>query len=135
VLASIRRRNGDLPRNSVKQLRSLVDAVGRLKFWDDADLDREMAAIRGLLATEPRRRAPGAVERLVERLGAESRVALLELERTPRRSGREAGLPDDLSALRALARRARSTPGDLFDAVALGEPEVARGGRGPRRAP
>src|SRR5439155_17657010 len=53
VLASIRRRGGGLPRNSVKQLRGLVEAVGRLKFWDDARLDSEMAAIRGLLAAEP----------------------------------------------------------------------------------
>jgi hypothetical protein len=93
-----------------------------------------LAAIRGLLATEPRRRPPGAVERLVERLGAESRVALLELERAPRRNGREAGLPDDLPALQALVRRARSTPADLFDAVALREADVARDGRGPRRS-
>jgi hypothetical protein len=31
-------------------------------------------------------------------------------------------------------RRARSTPADLFDAVALREADVARDGRGPRRS-
>lgn len=132
VLASIRRRNGKLPRNSVKQLRGLVDAVGRLKFWDDAELDREMDAIRGLLAAEPRRRSSGAIAQLVERLGAESRVALLELDRSPRRSGREAGMPDELPALQALVRRRRATPDDLFDAVALRQSEVARDGRAAR---
>src|SRR4029079_2868047 len=65
VLASIRRRGGALPGNSVKQLRGLVDAVGRLKFWEAAELDRGMAAIRGLLAAESPRRAPAAVARVV----------------------------------------------------------------------
>jgi hypothetical protein len=129
VLAAIRRRGGALPGNSVKQLRNLVEAVGRLKFWDDAALDAEMAGIRALLSAEPRQRSPAAIAGLVERLGAESRVALLELERTPRRSGREAGLPDDLPALRALVRRARSTPTDLFGAVRLDDAAVARTGR------
>lgn len=132
MLASIRRRRGALPRNSVKQLRNLVEVVGRLKFWDDAELDREMATIRGLLAAEPRQRPPAEVARVVERLGAESRVVLFELERTPRRSGREAGLPDDLPALQALVRRARSTSTNLFDALRPHEAEVARPGRGAR---
>jgi hypothetical protein len=135
VLESLRRRGGALPGNSVKQLRTLVEAVGRLKFWDDAELDREMAAIRSLLAVEPERRSPAAIASLVERLGAESRIALLELERSPRRSGRDAGVPDDLPALRALVRRARSTPVDLLDAVRLREAEVARSGRGARLRP
>jgi hypothetical protein len=135
VLASVRRRGGALPGNSVKQLRNLVEAVGRLKFWDDADLDREMATIRGLLAAGPRQRSPAAITNLVERLGAESRIALLELDRAPRRSGRDAGVPDELPALRAVVRRARSTPADLFDAIRVGEAEVARSGRRARVGP
>jgi hypothetical protein len=119
VLASVRRRGGALPGNSVKQLRNLVEAVGRLKFWDDAELDAQMAAIRRMLAVEPERRSPSAIAGLVERLGAESRIALLDLDRSPRRSGRDAGLPDDAAALRGLVRRARSNPADLFDDAPL----------------
>jgi hypothetical protein len=135
VLESIRRRGGALPGNSVKQLRNLVEAVGRLKFWDDAELDREMAAIRGMLAAAPEQRSPAAVAGLVERLGAESRIVLLELDRTPRRNGRDAGVPDDLPALRGLVRRARSTPTDLLEAIRLREAEVARSGRRARVGP
>jgi hypothetical protein len=135
VLASVRRRGGALPGNSVKQLRNLVEAVGRLKFWDDAELDREMAAIRGMLAAAPEQRSPAAVAGLVERLGAESRIVLLELDRTPRRNGRDAGVPDDLPALRGLVRRARSTPTDLLEAIRLREAEVARSGRRARVGP
>ena len=58
----------------------------------------------------------------------------LPRKRSPRRTGREAGLPDELPALQALVRRARSTPADLFDAVALRESDVARDSRGPRSA-
>jgi hypothetical protein len=135
VLASVRRRGGALPGNSVKQLRNLVEAVGRLKFWDDAELDRDVATIRGLLAARPEQRSPEAVARLVERLGAESRIALLELDRAPRRSGRDAGVPDDLPALRTLVRGARATPTDLLDAIRLREAEVARSGRRARVGP
>jgi hypothetical protein len=44
-------------------------------------------------------------------------------------------VPDELPALRAVVRRARATPTDLFDAVRLRESEVARTGRGARAAP
>jgi hypothetical protein len=135
VLASIRRRNGALPRNSVKQLRSLVDAVGRLKFWDDADLDREMAAIRRLLAAGQEQRSPAAVAGLVERLAAESRLVLLELNRTARRNGRDAGVPDDLPGLQELVRRTRSTPTDLFEAARLADTGAVRAGRRGPAAP
>jgi hypothetical protein len=94
-----------------------------------------MAAIRALLAAEPEQRSPAAVAGLVERLGAESRIVLLELDRAPRRSGRDAGVPDDLPSLEALVRRARSTPTDLFDAVRLRTAEVARSGRHARIVP
>ena len=87
-----------------------------------------MATIRALLAAEPRQRPPAEIAGVVERLGAESRIVLLELDRTPR-GGHEAQLPDDLPALRALVRRARSTPTDLYDAVRLPEGELARSGR------
>jgi hypothetical protein len=129
VLESVRRRGGALPGNSVKQLRTLVEAVGRLKFWDDAELDSQMATIRSLLAARPEQRSPGALTNLVERLGAESRLVLLELDRAPRRSGRDDGVPDDLPALQALVRRARSTPTDLIEAIRLREADVAPAGR------
>jgi len=135
VLGSISRRGGALPGNSVKQLRTLVEAVGRLKFWDDAELDDRMAAIRSLLAARPEQRSSAAVAGLVERLGAESRLVLLELDRAPRRSGRGAGVPDDPPALQALVRRARSTPTDLLEVIRLREAEAVRSGRGGRVGP
>jgi hypothetical protein len=119
VLTALQKRTGPVPRGSVKQLKHLVEAVERLQFWDDAELEQQLDMVRQLLDRKPEQRSPALVRQAMERLGAESRLALLTLDRPPERSGRLLGIPDEAPALEVAVRQGRRTSPEVFEVLSL----------------
>jgi len=89
VLEAIEKNKGELPRNSTKQLRNLIDSVNDLKFWDDDDLDAQMASIRKLCNSKGRDEAE--MRGVLRNIGTEARVLMTELERPIERQSRHLG--------------------------------------------
>lgn len=99
VLEAVKKNEHELPRNSSKQLRNLIEAVERLKFWPDTDLDAQMAAVRDMLEVRSNKRDGQSIENGLRRIGAEARLLLTELDRTPVRSSRHVDIPDQTGQL------------------------------------
>jgi hypothetical protein len=99
ALEGIREGEGKLAGNSTRSLRTVVQFVDQMVFWDDEGLKRQMAQLDRLAAAKPKERDGAALTSLVRQLGAESRLVLTELGRTPERSGAGAGIPDELPQL------------------------------------
>lgn len=131
VLGALKKGKGSLPRNSTRQLKHLVDQVARLKFWPDDELDKGLAEIARLVAIPSEKRPAKDLRVTLRKLGSESRLVLLELDRAPARSGRAAGIPDEPAELAKIARR--SARDGAFDAPAPIAPRT--NGRTPRAMP
>lgn len=114
VLQGIDKNEGELPRNSSKQLRNLVDAVMNLKFWDDQQLDEQMASIRAMLDTRPDHRDGVEITRSLRLIGAEARLVLARLDREPERRSRHVGIPEIPQKLEQFVRAGREVPEDAF---------------------
>lgn len=109
VLGAMDKSGGDLPRNSSKQLKNLVEAVEDLKFWDDAQLDQQMASIRSILNQRAAERDYDELSDVMRSIGAEARLLLNELGRPAQRRSRQVGIPETEQGLGTLLRQQRRT--------------------------
>lgn len=123
VLTAMDKTGGDLPRNSSKQLKHLISAVEDLKFWDDKQLDEQMASLRSIMDRKAASRDYGELQDVMRQIGAEARILLSELGRPATRRSRQVGIPELDIATGPLNRQPRHAL-DINDAIAI-EP-VAR---------
>jgi hypothetical protein len=105
VLSAVSRNDGKLPPSNYKEMRTVLDTVSSMKFWDDAELDRQMQNVRLILDSRMASTNPETLTKAFEKIGAETRLKLLELDRVPQRSGTELGIPDDEDGLKDLIRQ------------------------------
>jgi hypothetical protein len=124
ILEAIKRNDGKLPGASAVQLRGLVEQVRAMQWWDDAALEEQIARIERQLDMAGPRRSLDEVRDALQEIGREARYRLLVLDRRPERSGRDVGIPDDLTLL-AERRERRTRPLDV-------EPVTPAMGRGRR---
>ena len=110
---------------SATQLRNLVETVQSLNFWNDEQIEAQVASIRKLLDTPASERSVEDIQSVLQEIGAEARLALIELDRTPRRSGREVGVPDEAPEIEQTLRQRRATA----DAGAVEAMDLVRQGR------
>lgn len=114
ALAAIERNDGELPRNSSKQLKNLVDAVQGLKFWDDAQLDSQMNTIKSMMDVRYDKRDGAAVTQALKRIGAEARLVLGDLNRVPERRSAHIGIPEG-DGLGRFVRQGRTLDAGTFE--------------------
>jgi hypothetical protein len=108
ALEAIEGGKGRLPGNSVRGLKTLVETVQRLRFWDDPDMDARLAQLAQMTDVPAKRRDDVQLRAALTGLGAQARLVLVELDRAPERSARDLGIPDDGEQLAQLARAPRS---------------------------
>jgi hypothetical protein len=124
------RKNEKLPGNSTKQLKNLVETVNSLKFWEDSELEGKLAEIARLVDVPAEERDMKALKKVIRKVGAESRMILLELDRPPTRSVKDAGIPDDIDALDTVIRgRRKGRTADLGDVAVQLDVEAPRTAR------
>lgn len=94
------------PRVPVGRLRSLIEYVERLKFWDDPLLESNMAEIEALINVErgSRRNSDDVANKLRDAAAASKLVLLNFDEYVELRSSRTFGVPDDLAGVEAMVR-------------------------------
>jgi len=116
VLEAIEKNKGELPRNSTKQLRNLIEAVNDLKFWDDATLDAQMDNIRKLCNSKGR--TEQEMTSVLREVGTEARVLMTELQRPVERQSRHLGdMVEDEAIVSNRAQRSLSVLDDDEPAV------------------
>lgn len=116
VLTAMDKNGGDLPRNSSKQLKNLLDAVDDLKFWNDDQLDAQMNAIRAIMNQRSIERDYGELQDVMRQIGAEARLLLNELGRPVQRRSRQVGIPEaerELGTVLRTQRRALDVSDDV----------------------
>ena len=114
ALAAMQGNQGRLGRNSSVAIANLIQTVNDLVFWEDGSLEANMRRLQAILDTSSKKRDPQAVRSTLLALGAEARLALMEL--TPaatRQAAASAGDLDDLDDLAASARPTARTADDL----------------------
>lgn len=100
VLAALKKNDGILPPSNVRQLRDIVSAVKGLNFMDDEQLNRQCETIRLMLAARPNKERDGiGYEQVMQKIGAETQLALLQMGRRPARDGRDLGVPTTIPEL------------------------------------
>lgn len=122
VLASIQK-NQNLGGKSASQLRSLIEQVGKLNFFNDREVEGALARIEALLDAAPRKRDVGAIETQLHAIATVTRATLLDLGVQPR-SARTLGVADNPGP--ELVRTARHTLG-VAGQGAAGAASVADG--------
>jgi len=126
-LTAMKEAKGELPRNSTSQIKRMFDAVDRLQFWPDAELEDRLKALKDLVETAPDYRDDGEVQMVLRKLGTEMRTYLLEIDsELVERSGAEFGIPDRLLDLGDAAQRGT---GELDLSLAGAIAGAADGGR------
>jgi gas vesicle protein len=116
VLEAIEKNKGELPRNSTKQLRNLIEAVNDLKFWDDETLDAQMDNIRKLCNSKGR--SEQELTSVLRNIGTEARVLMTELERPIGRQSRHLGdMVEDEAIVSNRAQRSLSVLDDDEPAI------------------
>jgi hypothetical protein len=108
VFEALAKNDGAMPPSNQRQLSKILEAVRSLNIFDDEVLNKQEADIRLLLASRPvAASGPGSYLPMLERISAQSRLALLQLGRRPSRSAREFGVDDEPAQLKEmLAARA-----------------------------
>lgn len=120
---------GKVNGGTARSLRALCDATSKAVFWEDAELEARLDALRAAVDVAEATKTDEAVTGALQALGAEARIVLLELDRVGGRRARpELGLPDDLGVLAHTARRAR--PSAALDGLDMADvaPQAVRGG-------
>jgi hypothetical protein len=125
-LTAADKNSGSLPRNSSKQLKNLVEKVEGLQFWDDATLTKQMSDITSMMDVPSGKRSAKEVQTVLQGIGAEARLLLIELDRPIERRSRHLGIPETEEALKEIVRQPRNVVISEEDA-----PVVVR--RQPRR--
>jgi hypothetical protein len=92
---------------AVGRLETLVDYIEGMKFWKDADLERNVQQLKSLIATDPKDRSDAKIERTLRQLAAESALMLKQIDWPEVRSGREVDVPDDIVGLEEVVRSGR----------------------------
>lgn len=105
VLSALRKNGGKLPPASTGQLRKLIETVEQMMFWPDAELTERLATVRELVGATGEARSNEQIQAVVTGLGVEMRSYLLSIDRPPKRSAAEFGIPDDRRGLAAARRR------------------------------
>lgn len=124
VLSALEKNAGEFrfPRNSTKQLKNLVEAVEGLKFWDDKELDEQMATIKRMVDVHAKKRSEKAFGQAIQKIGCEARLLLVELDRPVERQTRSLGIPDEPEDLEQFVKLARHTKWQEFNFEAPNEP-------------
>jgi hypothetical protein len=108
ALEAIEGGNGRLPGNSVRGLKTLVQTIQRLRFWDDPDMDARLAQLAQMTEVPAKQRDDTQLRAALTSLGASARLVLVELDRAPERSARDLGIPDEGEQLAQLATAPRA---------------------------
>jgi hypothetical protein len=120
ALVAMQGNQGRLGRNSSVAIANLIQTTRDLVFWEDASLAATMRRLQAILDTPSKKRDPNEVRSTMLALGAEARLALMEL--TPaasREAASEGGDLDELDDLGAAAR-SQARVGDVLD-IDLGD--------------
>ena len=126
VLEALKRNDGDMPTRSVVELRNLVKALDELNVTDLPSIMQQTSLIRLLLRTHSDERLSAHTTGVLEEIGTQARLMLLQVGRPPKRSAREVGIPDTVAEIE-FVRRARREAAPAVEAQAL--PDVSRHGR------
>lgn len=118
VLTAMDKEGGELPRNSSKQLKNLIDAVDSLKFWNDESLESKMAKVSAMLDQRACDRNYEDMQDTLRQIGAEARILLGELGRPVNRRSRQVGIPEEEPVVGTILRSQRRTL-DVDDAPAV----------------
>lgn len=125
ALKVMRGRGGKLQRNSSVALAKMIESTRMLRVWGpedgEATLDARLDELERLLATSSKTRDNAELQRVLQTLGAEARLTLLDLGQPIEREAAEradaVGISDDADELAALIRRSGAqSPSDLFGA-------------------
>lgn len=122
--------NGEVPGASAKALRNLIEKMQVMAVAPDEQIERQMAEIAKLVDNGESLNADVAqVRSVMKRLGAEAKIALLELGRTPS-STRDVGIPDSLPALQRIVGQTTRDSGARTLSLDLAPPalDVSRNG-------
>lgn len=124
ALENLRKNDGRLGRNSSKGLNNLIEQMTSMVFWSDPALEQRIASVQRIVQTPANRRSESELNDALVSLGAEARLVLTELDRTPLRSAQSVGISDEIGELRqTVARRAGS------NVLELGTVEIRQGAR------
>jgi hypothetical protein len=109
VLQAIKK-NENVPGASVKQLRNIIEKIEQFKFWDEPSLDRALADFRQLANTASPADEKANFQRVLKGIGAEARLALLDLDRIDERveDMRNFGIPTSRVALERIVNERNS---------------------------
>jgi len=91
------RPDGKIGRNSSKALSDMLKAADMLDFWSptDGSFQANRDELRRLLDTDSTKRSPEDLKRVLQALGAEARLTLMDLDQAQERSGLTSELLDD----------------------------------------
>lgn len=125
ALQVARGNGGRLKRNNVVALRDLIGSVKELDFWGEGNgsLQSRLADLQGILDIPGWARSADEVEQILQTLGAEARLTLMELDQPISRKAAliadAVGLGGDVEQLEGLVRR--GSPWDADDLTGGGD--------------
>jgi hypothetical protein len=122
ILATMQKNDGKLHPRSVVQLRGLIDQVGQLNFFGDAETTKMIQRIRDVFDKRPDARNAADLQTALRDVAVITRASLLDLGETPRAS-RIIGDRDTVADEITIARRRLNldddapipAPPDLFN--------------------
>ncbi|MDE3076647.1 MAG: hypothetical protein KGJ86_14610 [Chloroflexota bacterium] len=97
--------HGHLVRNSSKEIKSVIERLGRLNYLDDGDVNAVQRQLEAIIESNPKKRDPQAIAGVLREIATMTRADLVAAGRSPR-SGAAVAIPDAVDpAQRALARQ------------------------------
>lgn len=97
--------HGHLIRNSSKEIKSVIERLGRLNYLEDGDVTAVQRQLEAIVGSNPKKRDATAIENVLREIATMTRADLLAAGRSPR-SGAAVAIPDAVDpGRRAMARK------------------------------